>query len=130
MGKVVLICGDRDWINQRAIRTMLLRLHRDGYTTVVEGAARGADRMARFHAEQLGFEVKEFPAHWDDSGKSAGVRRNQQMLDEGRPDRVMYFHNDLDNSKGTADMVRRAHRAGVPVVNGGRAARSSRPAWR
>ncbi len=126
MGKVVLVCGDRNWTNQRPIRTMLLRLRRLGYTTVVEGEARGADKMGRFEAEQLGLEVKPFPAYWDDFGKSAGFRRNQQMLDEGRPDLVMYFHNDLDNSKGTADMVRRAKRAGVSVTNGGRAARQRR----
>jgi hypothetical protein len=36
-------------------------------------------------------------------------------LDEGKPDLVLAFHNDIEHSKGTADMVRRAARAGVRV---------------
>lgn len=30
------------------------------------------------------------------------------MLDEGKPDFVVAFHNDITNSKGTLDMITRA----------------------
>ena len=38
------------------------------------------------------------------------------MLDEGKPDLVIAFHNDLPKSKGTKDMVKRAQKADVPVL--------------
>lgn len=119
----VLICGSRDYSYRRAIRSMLRRAKRVGYDTVIEGEARGADSIAAEEARSLGLEVHPYPAFWNDFGKSAGFRRNQQMLDEGKPGLVIYFSNDLANSKGTADMVRRAHKAGVPVQDGGKSYR-------
>jgi hypothetical protein len=59
--------------------------------------------------------VKVFEAAWDMHGKAAGAIRNQRMLDEGKPDEVWAFTDDLATSKGTADMVRRARKADVPV---------------
>lgn len=108
---------------------------------VIHGGASGADH----HAGQWcrGFSVpaadyvadsrdgpvieQVFPANWTDlttppviiryrrNGEAynaaAGGIRNQRMLDEGKPDLVLAF----PGGKGTADMVRRARKAGVPV---------------
>ena len=57
----------------------------------------------------------EYPAPWKRFGPSAGGIRNQQMLDEGKPDLVVAF----PGGKGTADMVRRAENAGVKVIKVG-----------
>jgi hypothetical protein len=62
----------------------------------------------------MGLPVESFPADWEQYGRAAGPIRNQQML-EAKPDRVFAFHEDLEHSKGTGDMVRRARKAGVPV---------------
>tara|TARA_Y100000310_G_scaffold244963_1_gene249880 strand:+ start:4034 stop:4294 length:261 start_codon:yes stop_codon:yes gene_type:complete len=75
----------------------------------------GADQMARQVCTELGIKVERFPADWHLYGRAAGVLRNQQMLDEGKPDLVLAFHDELESSKGTADMVRRAKKAGVEV---------------
>jgi len=56
-----------------------------------------------------------FPAHWDEYGRAAGPIRNRQMLDKGWADAVVAFHLNLDESKGTADMVREARKRGLPV---------------
>jgi hypothetical protein len=87
---------------------------------VMEGGAKGADAAARAWACRpfspgVLIEHFPFPADWDKYGKAAGPIRNQQMLDEGHPDMVIAFHDDLTNSKGTKDMVKRAKKAGVPV---------------
>jgi len=37
------------------------------------------------------------------------------MLTEGRPDMVLAFHDSITSSKGTANMIRIAKLAGVPV---------------
>jgi hypothetical protein len=110
----VLCCGDRNWWDWATTFAALQRL--GSGTTVVEGEARGADRMARTVAEQLGYAVRPYPARWRQYGKAAGPIRNQLMLDSN-PDieLVLAFHNFLPKSKGTADMVRRAREAGIPV---------------
>ena len=56
-----------------------------------------------------------YVADWKIYGKSAGPRRNQKMLDDGKPTIVIAFHNDIDNSKGTADMIARAKKLGIPT---------------
>jgi hypothetical protein len=62
----------------------------------------------------MGMHVMEFPADWDLHGKAAGPIRNRQML-LAKPEIVIAFHDDLDSSKGTKDMVKIAKRTGVKV---------------
>ena len=59
--------------------------------------------------------MRIFPADWIRHGRAAGPIRNEQMLREGCPDLVVAFHDDPGLGRGTADMVRRALAAGVPV---------------
>lgn len=113
-----LICGDRDWTDREAIRSWLSKLQDLGCDTVIHGACRGADMIAEEEAKEMGFDVKSFPARWKEYGRAAGPIRNQQMLDEEKPEIVVYFHDDLAASAGTADMIRRASKAGVPVIAG------------
>lgn len=82
---------------------------------VIHGAAPGADAMAGTWDGVVGVEVVPFPADWGRFGKGAGPIRNQQMLDEGHPEVVVAFHDDLAGAKGTKDMVTRALTAGLPV---------------
>jgi len=115
MGKKVLVCGDRNWSDREAICACLRTLQDRGYDIVIEGEARGADRIARDVAKELGFDILKFPADWSRYGRSAGPIRNRQMLDQ-RPDLVLAFHEDIAHSKGTADTVREAQKRGIEVV--------------
>ncbi len=109
----MLICGSRNWDDWKAIRERMRGLPRG--SIIIQGGARGADRMAADIARGLEMEVREYPARWETYGRSAGPIRNQQMLDEERPDLVMAFADDLATSKGTKDMVERARKAGIPT---------------
>lgn len=113
----VLICGSRDWRDERAIYEWV-RLHVPPNSTVIHGAARGADTMAGNAAAAWGHEVVVFRADWITYGLSAGFKRNQQMLDEGKPNLVVYFTDDLDASHGTRHMVFISRRANIPVRDG------------
>jgi len=116
MERRVLICGDRNWRDQLMIIETISRAHETfPITLLIDGDARGADRMAGLVAKKLGLNRAVYPANWELYGKAAGPIRNQQMLDDGRPTEVWVFHDSLESSKGTADMVRRAKRAGIPV---------------
>ena len=108
----ILFCGARAWTDSAAVLDAMLQESPD---VVIEGSAKGADSIARDIAKKLGIVVLEFPANWDLYGRSAGFIRNQQMLDEGKPDKVIAFQFYLAESKGTADMIKRAKKAGIPV---------------
>lgn len=116
----VLISGDRNYKRAATIYALLAGLrhsHPGDELVVIQGEARGADTLARQSAESLGIKVESYPAKWDEYGRFAGHIRNKQMLDEGQPDVVFCFHDDLENSKGTGHMARAAKEAGVPVYN-------------
>jgi len=111
----VLICGDRNWTNRDSIRSWIAKLQDWGYDTVIEGAARGADRIAGEEAAKANLKVIWVPADWDKYGRAAGPIRNRVMLDMS-PDLVLAFHNDLGKSKGTADTVREAERRNIRTI--------------
>lgn len=119
----VLVCGGRDFAeniksieaaDQRSFVWNILRnfdLRLGPFDVVIHGDARGVDRCAGAWAESNHITVRKFPADWDRHGKSAGPIRNQQMLDEGKPDFVIAFPGGI----GTSDMVARSKKIGVPV---------------
>lgn len=111
---VVLVTGDREWTDGNLIRETLA-LYRP--RLVIEGEARGADRLAKLAAEDLGIPVDPHPAQWTRYGKGAGPIRNEEMLHaRERPNACFAFHDDLDHSRGTKDMVTRCRKANVPVL--------------
>ena len=114
--KTVLICGDRYWNHVGMIKHYLQSLTLNTYPkqiTIIEGGCRGADEIAGCVAKELGMTVIEEKADWFKYGKAAGPIRNQLMLDKHKPEIVVAFHNDLEHSKGTKDMLERAKKAGI-----------------
>ena len=109
---MLLVCGGRDYADAETVFSALDALHaKTPIECLIEGGAKGADALARAWAQQRGVRVQTFPADWKRHGRSAGPKRNQQMI-EVRPDMVMAF----PGGRGTADMVRRARAVGVAVV--------------
>lgn len=80
---------------------------------IIAGGAKGADTAAIDWACINWCPFKEYPADWNKYGKAAGHIRNQQMLDEGKPDLVVAFL--APDSRGTKDMLSRAEKAGIPA---------------
>jgi hypothetical protein len=70
---------------------------------VISGMATGVDSVAFDWAACNWLKVHEFPANWKTFRKGAGWKRNQQMIDEGRPDFAVGF----PGGTGTADMALR-----------------------
>ena len=108
----LLICGDRDWIDERLIYDEILALKPD---VIIEGEARGADTIAMDIGNALGIKVLPFPADWGRYGRAAGQIRNTQMLVEGKPDKVLAFHDDIIRSKGTRNMIGQCIKKGIDV---------------
>lgn len=106
----VLVCGSRQWTDQDSIEKRLRML--PAGTTIISGAARGADSIAASIGRKLGLEVREFPAEWNKFGRSAGYRRNLVLLEQD-PDLVIAFQ--VGNSPGTAHMIENAKKRDLPV---------------
>jgi aspartokinase-like uncharacterized kinase len=111
----VLVCGGRDFYDQAAVFSALDDLEaKHGELVVIQGGASGADLVARnwcFRHQSRVRMINE-PADWKAHGRAAGPIRNSLMLTEHKPDLVLAF----PGGRGTADMVRKAEAAGVPVV--------------
>jgi argininosuccinate lyase len=114
---IVLVTGDRNWKDYNVIYRELSKYPHG--TVVFHGAARGADTLADIAAERLGFKSVPFRAEWHIYGRAAGPIRNQEMLarllKEEEPKKVLAFHKNIAESKGTKDMVNRALKVGIDV---------------
>lgn len=108
----VLVCGGRDFDNFDYLCGVLDTLHKDTpITELIHGQARGADNQAAAWAARKDIPRRAFPADWTKHGKAAGPIRNKQMLADGKPDLVVAFRG----GRGTANMIKQAEAAGVPV---------------
>lgn len=112
---ILLVTGGRDFDDEDRVNDVLAGMQSrfPGFLTV-QGGARGADKLARDWCFENGHPCATFAAAWDYYGKRAGGIRNQWMLDYLKPDAVCYF----PGGAGTADMVRRAQRQGIPCYAG------------
>lgn len=110
---IVLITGDRKWSNIERVVDVLKCFPKD--TIIIHGAAKGADTIAGLVAKELGLTVREYPAKWSEYGRAAGPIRNKQMYETEKPDIVIAFHNDIENSKGTKHMVSLARKGGTHI---------------
>jgi hypothetical protein len=113
----ILICGGRDFTDKWKFYEVMDRLSEEydfdnkQPIVIIAGEARGADTLAKEYAEEC-WEYAGYPADWNKYGKRAGYVRNQQMLDEGKPELVVAF----PGGKGTAMMIELAKKAGVEVI--------------
>lgn len=108
----LLVCGGRDYSDQRKVFTYLDAIHKkSGINVLIEGGALGADALARSWARDRGIIVATVNAVWDKRGRGAVPQRNAAMLSLN-PDGVLAF----PGGRGTANMVQQAKDAGVKVV--------------
>ncbi len=114
----VLVCGGRDYKDKDLLFNTLNDIHvkeitkAAGIVTIIHGGAKGADKLSGEWAKSLGVSIEEYQADWEQHGRAAGIVRNKQMLDEGKPDIIIAF----PGGKGTANMVNQATKAEVKVI--------------
>jgi hypothetical protein len=106
---IALFCGSREWSDRKRIRRDLESLPEG--SVVIEGGARGADRIAREEAQALGIHVATVCALWDHYDRSAGYRRNEAMA-RLSPDFVYAYPL---GGPGTAQMIQLAESECIPV---------------
>lgn len=81
MSNIVLVCGGRDFDDQKRLWSFLDRMHaEEPIDMIVHGDARGADFHAGMWAMTRGVPMAAVPAQWAVYGNAAGSRRNHSML--------------------------------------------------
>lgn len=112
MSYVIAVTGGRDYQNRQVVYDNLDEYHDHlEISALITGLARGADTLAYEWARNRGVPTWEFPAEWKRYGRSAGFRRNEQMINEGQPDFLIAF----PGGNGTAHMVRKTKAADILV---------------
>lgn len=124
----LLVTGGRRFNNMAMMQIgMTGIIHAYGpIALVIHGDATGADRLADAWAHLNGIDRLPFPAKWSEIHAPgarvrwsrqhgfynvlAGVWRNQQMIDEGKPTHFLA----MPGGEETADMIARCQRAGLP----------------
>ena len=108
----VIITGSRTWADRDTIERVLRSLPSD--TVIVHGAHwEGADAIADEIASRIGLTVERHPADWKRYGKVAGIHRNEEMAAAGAGRCIVF--RAAGQSRGTDDMMARAHAYGIPV---------------
>ena len=112
----VIVAGDRNFSDYalmvRVLDKVLANRRLTHDVVIVSGMARGADTLGERYAREHGLSVQQFPAQWDVYGKSAGPRRNLQMLEVA--DALVAFWRGPE-SRGTSHMIRVSQAKGIPV---------------
>lgn len=99
----VAIVGSRTITDYNMIENVVIafQTNEGQITEIVSGGARGVDTLAEKLANRHNIPIKVFPADWDAYGKSAGYRRNRDIVD--RADVVFAFWDG--KSKGTKHSI-------------------------
>lgn len=109
----VVVCGGRAFDDADFIFEELDRLHaQHAFGTLIEGDARGVDRIAGAWARSRNIALIEFPADWKKEGRHAALIRNERMLREGQPDLVIAF----PGAQGTSHTCWLAGKLGIAVI--------------
>jgi hypothetical protein len=107
----LVVTGGRDYSDTAGAFAALDALHaRRPIAVLIQGEARGLDARAKNWAFRRGTKCDGYKADWDRYDRAAGGIRNQQMIDEGKPDYALVF----PGGRGTADMRSRLVVAGIP----------------
>jgi predicted Rossmann fold nucleotide-binding protein DprA/Smf involved in DNA uptake len=105
----VAVVGSRNYSNLSAVKEFISQLPKG--CTVISGGARGVDQMADHAAKEQGIPTVIYPANWEKFGKSAGIIRNKQIVEQA--DVVVAFYDG--SSRGTAHTISVARKLGKQI---------------
>lgn len=107
----VLCFGGRDYTDSHMVDAALSKLAEQGIFLIVNGGARGADRLCKEWGLRRGWPVITMDAAWDALGKRAGITRNAWMLENLTINVAVAF----PGGTGTADMANKVRAAGIQL---------------
>ena len=113
----ILVSGDRRWTDRELVFATLDTWHAMARITMLgEGCSEGAEQMAEEWARSRRIPLAHYPAPWAAMGPKAGAVRNSNALVSFGPHVILAFHDRLEESVTTGDLVTKGKRANVYVV--------------
>lgn|SRR3990167_1946725 len=124
----VIITGGRDFNNYELLKETLNYLFGALAVKLIAGACDrgiltytrpdgttvyGADGLTERYAAEFGYKFTPYPADWNKHGKAAGPIRNAAMIKSGAEICIGFWDG---KSKGTFDMMTKANKAGITVI--------------
>lgn len=88
-----------------------LQAHNLTPSVIVSGGADGADALAERYAREHNIPLQIYPADWKRYGRSAGAKRNQEIVNMS--DILIAFR--VSNSAGTTITINMARTKGISV---------------
>lgn len=107
--KDVIVTGGRDFLDYECVKSVL-QLFDIGL--LIQGAATGADALAKRYAIEHNLPFEDVPAQWSKYGNSAGPIRNIQMLEKFPNAVVIAF----PGGRGTANCISEARKRHMIVL--------------
>lgn len=110
----LIVAGSRSIKSYKLIRETLDRLLVRYYSSEIEivcGECYGPDLLGKKYALAKRIQIKSFPADWDNYGRSAGFRRNEEMAKYAT--HCVCFWDE--RSKGTLHMINLAKQYGIKL---------------
>lgn len=111
----IIICGGRDFNNYELLKERcdyLLQFIPKWQLTIICGKARGADTLGEKYALENNLKIEYYPADWDKYGKSAGFRRNKEMVDTATS-AICFWDGKSKGTKHTIDLCKKK---GIPYI--------------
>src|SRR4030095_3110450 len=107
----VLVTGSRSWED---IHKIYWAFHHwwessgnPSSPTLVSGACpQGADALAEYIWERNGWPVERHPADWNRFGRSAGFKRNEEMVLTNPDICIAFIHNYSNGATHTTNLAR------------------------
>jgi hypothetical protein len=107
---ITIIAGCRDF-NNCLVVIEAIKSSGIPISKVISGGATGVDFLGEAWAIQHHIPKQIFPANWKEYGKSAGPRRNQEMVDIADALIACWDYT----SRGTLDIINKAKTKGLQV---------------
>jgi hypothetical protein len=107
------IVGSRTFTNYTLLENEILKIYTiENIGCIVSGGAKGADSLAEQFAIKFNIKTKILKPDWDTYGKSAGYRRNCDIVNAA--DIVIAFWNGI--SPGTKHSIDIANKLNKKVI--------------
>lgn len=108
--KHIAIVGSRNYPRLDLVRDYVLELPQD--VCIVSGGAQGVDKAAEVAAQNRNIQTLIFYPDWNKYGKSAGMRRNADIV-QNCHELVAFWDG---NSRGTSNSIQKAKARGIPYT--------------
>lgn len=110
----VIVTGSREWSDGALIAAELLRCEQDAKESgqsqmllVHGGCERGADSIAHNWAKgRPNWSIRMMEPDWAQFGRFAGLKRNEEMVNEYGPKAFAMLAFSVNNSPGTANSIK------------------------